>query len=1830
MMGRKLLHIIFAVVVLTSFIFGSIDRTQTVAAAPVSPADETKVPHYFGPYPNWANSPYTLPDVAVEIVGDGAGATAVASVGANGAVTGITITNPGSGYTAATVNITGGGAGATANAIVATSGVVTGITINTPGSGYTQPVVTLTGGGGSGTLVHVGNQLAERSFASDYPVGVGEQAPVFVVIPTPLPTGILTEFLTWNQATPSAGPFPSEGNIFHAYVLRPTGVANEYQVVFDSGLLTVPAPATPGVSEFAVFPVGNVAVQAGDVLAFYGQGIPLDDLGTGSDILSYPAAVAPLQGSAITLGGVDFPVYSQTRTYSFAASVIDTSAVAPLTNATATAYGGVDAVNLVAPGSGYTFPTVDFDLPDAPDGVQAKAHAEFDQITGAITAVVVDNPGSGYSSAPNVVIRDGTLFDPINNGGSGAIATATLSISAVSVDTFGEGYTSAPTVTISDPTGTGATATATVNAGAVTSINLTASGSGYITQGGIKKFQDGLPLLCNPSVAGSCDAAANNLGQYIPLAVPDTTTFSTANGFAADTDYYVIAVVQHRERMSSSLPGTGTLLREYVQLETPANAFWSKHIALQTDLLDGTSVPTLMPDGSQAYAVDNPHFLGPVIVAQKDRAVRIVFYNLLPTGAEGDLFLPTDSTIMGSGMGPVEMMDPMDEGTVMDGVRNPMCSEYPKLMDCFKDNRATLHLHGGVTPWISDGTPHQWITPANEDTPWPQGVSVEAVPDMNTVPGVPDCSAANDGCMTFYYTNQQSARLMFYHDHAWGITRLNVYAGEAAGYLITDPTEQKLFGPSGTFSDLGEGLPLIIQDRTFVPDSAQLSAQDPTWDAARWGGYGNLWYHHVYMPAQNPGDPGGMSAFGRWMYGPWFWPPATPPHGPIANPYYNMDPATGFTTPLATPCNLDDPATWQYQTDPFCEPEFIPGTPNISVGMEQFNDTPIVNGTAYPTTTVEPKSYRFRILNAANDRFWNLQWYVADPRTGTDSEVALNPAELAQAQIDPVVFPTPDTSWSPAGPSWIQIGTEGGFLPAPVVVPNQPITWITDPTRFDVGNVDKHSLLLAPAERADVIVDFSKYAGKTLILYNDAPAAFPARVPSYDYYTGAPDLSPVGAPSILPGYGPNTRTIMQVKVAANPPAPAFNLNALNAAFRHHADGSGVFESGQHPIIVGQAAYNSAYGTSFAASSWCNAPGSTNTRCDGFARISDQGGDLFGFNTLKNPTLKKTIVLEPKAIHDEMNASAFDEYGRMTANLGLEVVPATPAGQNVVLYPYVNPATELINATNLPKGDVNVSPIGMADDGSQIWKITHNGVDTHPIHWHLYDVQVLNRVTWDNIIIPPDATELGWKDTLRISPLEDTIVALRPIIPTLPFELPNSVRPLNPMTPLGSQMGFNNVDANGDPTAPIINQLINFGWEYVYHCHILSHEEMDMMRPVSVALPPNAPNGLVFDKSTQTLTWNDNSINETAFVVQRNDGTGWVNLASVPQPLHQPDPANPLNKGPRSFTDATYDPYMDFQYRVVAQNTIGYGAEFMQMTVQSVSDPVVVLNPPKAPSNLTATLAFGPQITLNWQDNANNETGFIVERAINGGAFAQIATVDANTVTYVDSTGLPATTYRYQVKAVNALGSSSYSNIVQVVVPAAPNAPTNLVATLQAGPQVSLTWRDNAPNGANSETGFIVERSTDGVNFSNLVTLPARTQGNGTGNVTYVDTSVVLNNTYTYRVTAINAFVKSAYSNTVEVLVALPAAPTILTATAVRQGNNERVTVTWTDVTGETGYTIQWSTTNWGAIAGSGNVGANITTFTTGNIARRIWYFRVCATNLLGTVCSVPVLVPAAP
>ena len=914
--------------------------------------------------------------------------------------------------------------------------------------------------------------------------------------------------------------------------------------------------------------------------------------------------------------------------------------------------------------------------------------------------------------------------------------------------------------------------------------------SGNIIAGtGIRKFVD--------SLAGLGAANANDLGQYMPVAVPDITTYP-------GSDYYEIELRQYTEKLHKDLPVT--TLRGYVQVNT-------------TD-----------------PKVSKVNYLGPMIIASKDRPVRVKFTNKLPTGSGGDLFLPVDTTIMGAGTGP-------NMGT-----------------ENYTQNRATLHLHGGVTPWISDGTPHQWITPAGEKTSYPTGVSVHNVPDM------PD---PGPGSETFFYTNQESARLMFYHDHSYGITRLNVYAGEAAGYILRDKTEQDLIA-SGAIP--ATEIPLIIQDKTFVPKDAQLGAEDPTWDKAKWGGLGNLWFPHVYMTNQNPTDITGANAMGRWDYGPWFWPPYTGlKHGTVPNPLYPS--VVG-------------------------EPKENPGVPNISAVPEAYMDTPLVNGTAYPYLDVQPKPYRFRILNASNDRFWNLQLYTAKSNnTMWNSSGALLDANAGEVPMVPAVttigYPTtwpsdgrvggvPDPA--AAGPNIIQIGTESGFLPAPVELVNQPIDYNYNRRDIVVLNVSNKTLFMGPAERADVIIDFSKYAGKTLILYNDSPAPVPAFDPRNDYYTGDPDqTSSGGAPTTKPGYGPNTRTIMQIKVASiNAPVQIGNpFGIINKVL------PSAYTASQHPLIVPQGVY---------------------------ARIQDNS---LTFAPVGSITPIK-FDLQPKAIQELFET----DYGRMNATMGMELPNTNVTTQTTIPYGYIDPVTEKVNAYTNP-----VIPV--ASDGTQLWKITHNGVDTHAIHFHLFDVQVINRVGWDGAIRPPDPNEMGIKDTVKMSPLEDVIIALRAITPSTFFGVPDSIRPLDVTMPIGSTGQFMGIDPKTNNPITVANELYNFDWEYMWHCHLLGHEENDMMRPIAVSVPHAMPTASVLSYTRLgkpvNLTWTDptptsnpttigNPANEIGFKIERaiiqNRKIGVYK--QIAQAL-----ANVT-----SYVDTTSDRVSTYSYRVTTFNATG--------------------------------------------------------------------------------------------------------------------------------------------------------------------------------------------------------------------------------------------------------------------------------------------------------------------
>ena len=1049
---------------------------------------------------------------------------------------------------------------------------------------------------------------------------------------------------------------------------------------------------------------------------------------------------------------------------------------------------------------------------------------------------------------------------------------------------------------------------------------------------GIRKFQDSLAGLNAP----------NNLGQQIPIAVPDTTTFP-------GSDYYEISLVSYTEKMHTDLPPTHLL--GYMQTNVSPAAV--------------------------------PHYLGPLIIAHTNRPVRLKFVNNLPAGAAGNLKIPTDLTVMGSGLG-------LASG-----------SPIPYLQ-----NRATVHLHGGNTPWISDGTPHQWTIPVSEwnNTTEKRGASVSFVPDMYFLNNVvvqqctatllTGCSptplygtaaslpagATNDpgpGALTFYYTNQQSARLMFYHDHAYGTTRLNVYAGEAAGYLLTDDVEADLVnGTNGTgvFTTAGiapapvipaEEIPLVIQDKSFVPQNpvsttvysvpvmatgsgytapvigfvggctvppvaaatfglttdawgnyvdgaitginltsagsgctsnpvvtitdptgtgaaaiayvATLSQQDPTWDPAIWGTYGDLWYPHVYMPNQWPGDPGlsGSNPMGRWDYASWFWPTFQSPSGyQVRGELPCFTPDSPAQTCPGTPSALDPAPLVDYAGGIHLGAGSV-----ASLTPEAFMDTPMINGTVYPTLTLEPKPYRFRILSVGNDRTIDLSWFQAcgvggyTPSAtaipcplptvagiGLGTEVGMVPA--APTAGFPKWWPTdgrdggvPDPAAS--GPSWVVIGNEGGVLPAPAVIPAAPTNYEYNRRSVTVTNTSSVGLELMPAERADVIVDFTAFANKTLILYNDAPAPNPAFDARYDYYTGDPDQSGTGgAPTTLVGFGPNTRTLMQVHVGGtvSTTEPAVNLANLKKVI------PAAFKISQPVPVVPEAIYSSIY----------NQP-----MINHYPALQDQNITFIPIGG----TTAVTLPLRFKTIQELFEL----DYGRMNATLGTELPFTNFNTQTTIPLGYVDPFTEDVYDTAHDANGVASQLVGSLGDGSQVWMVIHNGVDSHAIHFHLYNVQVLDRVGWDGTIRAPLPIEQGWKDTVRMNPLEIDFVALRPMSQTLPFPVPDSVRLFDVTRPAGAAidpaMSAFNPQNNASPQT---NSVQAMGWEYVWHCHILGHEENDMMRDEVFQVPPAAPINVTQTGSTlgTRISFTDMALSEAGFTLQSSTSATFTTIAST--------------------------------------------------------------------------------------------------------------------------------------------------------------------------------------------------------------------------------------------------------------------------------------------------------------------------------------------------------------
>lgn len=158
------------------------------------------------------------------------------------------------------------------------------------------------------------------------------------------------------------------------------------------------------------------------------------------------------------------------------------------------------------------------------------------------------------------------------------------------------------------------------------------------------------------------------------------------------------------------------------------------------------------------------------------------------------------------------------------------------------------------------------------------------------------------------------------------------------------------------------------------------------------------------------------------------------------------------------------------------------------------------------------------------------------------------------------------------------------------------------------------------------------------------------------------------------------------------------------------------------------------------------------------------------------------------------------------------------------------------------------------------------------------------------------------------------------------------------------------------------------------------------------------------------------------------------------------------------------------------------------------------DPPVAPSSLVATAASYQQIDLQWQDNADNEDGFRIERALDGVSFSELATVSADVSSYADTGLSPSTSYSYRVLAYNAVGDSEYSADATATTHAAPPppaAPANLQASATSDSEIALTWEDQSAD----EVDFEIRRSLDAVNWTMVGIVPANTSSYGDGGLT---------------------------------------------------------------------------------------------------------------------------------
>jgi FtsP/CotA-like multicopper oxidase with cupredoxin domain len=637
-----------------------------------------------------------------------------------------------------------------------------------------------------------------------------------------------------------------------------------------------------------------------------------------------------------------------------------------------------------------------------------------------------------------------------------------------------------------------------------------------------------------------------------------------------------------------------------------------------------------------------PQFPGVTVEALRGHPITATYVNSLPLSPVLRNYLTIDQTI--------HWADPLAAGMSM----SPYTGPIPTV----------VHLHGGENQSTSDGVPEGWFTNTGLHG---KGYSTYAATGANST--------------VYYYPNNQQATTLWFHDHALGITRINVFSGMAAFYLLRDQYDTGLPGNPLGLPAGNQEIELLIQDRQF-DSNGQLYFPDST--------------NNPSLVDGSPSNPG---------------------------------------------------------IHPFWIPEF-------------FGDTMLVNGRTWPFLQVEPRRYRFRFLNGCNARF--VRMGLVDASSGA------------------------------TGPALYQIGTDGGLLDTPVQLLGQAES-VSDGTP-----TPSTRLFLAPSERGDIIIDFTGQQGKSFTLTNDAQVPFPS----------GSALGPADP----------TQQVMQFRVTLPLSSPDTTYNPASGRALRGGSGqpasivrladptAGTLAAGVTPSATRQLVlfeFEDPFGNGGNAAGTPVEDLINNTKWSGkrdgggSSPIAGFGSDQYGQGIYMSelPRIGSTEVWE------FLNTTV-DGHPIHIHLIQFQLI----SRQAVVINPSTGQPTYLAAwAARFPGGTFN----GEAADGS--WgPITYAAGTIIPGYGppnNYFNPNADGAMGGNPAfspfltgpVIPPNPSEAGWKDTVKVFPGYVNRFALR--------WAPQATA-VNGVSPGQNQFSF-------DPTT---------GPGYMVHCHILDHEDNEMMRP----------------------------------------------------------------------------------------------------------------------------------------------------------------------------------------------------------------------------------------------------------------------------------------------------------------------------------------------------------------------------------------------------------------